>query len=64
VNATCFEPTGIGRGVGTVSNPGPNGRWAAPPDETVLEAQIAATNRQIDRLRDDLHGLTEEATRG
>jgi hypothetical protein len=32
----------------------------APHDKTVLQAQIDATDRQIDRLVYDLYGLTEE----
>ena len=32
----------------------------APHDQTVLEAQIAATDRQIDQLVYELYGLTEE----
>ena len=35
----------------------------APHDRTVLQAQIDATDRQIDRLVYDLYGLTEEETR-
>jgi hypothetical protein len=35
----------------------------APHDKTVLQAQIAATDRQIDRLAYDLYGLTEEEIR-
>lgn len=32
----------------------------APHDQTVLQGQIAATDREIDRLVYDLYGLTEE----
>ena len=32
----------------------------APHDQTVLQGQIAATDRQIDRLVYELYGLTEE----
>jgi hypothetical protein len=32
----------------------------APHDKTVLQTQIDATDRQIDRLVYDLYGLTEE----
>jgi hypothetical protein len=35
----------------------------APHDKTVLQAQIDATDRQIDRLVYDLYGLTEEEIR-
>ena len=35
----------------------------APHDRTVLQAQIDATDRQIDRLVYDLYGLTEEEIR-
>jgi hypothetical protein len=41
-------------------------QWAtakAPHDKTVLQAQIDATDRQIDRLVYDLYGLTEEEIR-
>jgi len=31
-----------------------------PHDQTVLQSQIAATDRQIDRLVDEQNGLTEE----
>ena len=34
-----------------------------PPDKTVLQAQIDATDRQIDRLVYDLYGLTAEEIR-
>ena len=32
----------------------------APHDQTVLQGQLDATNRQIDRLVYELYGLTEE----
>ena len=35
----------------------------APHDKTVLQGQIDATDRQIDRLVYDLYGLTEEEIR-
>ena len=35
----------------------------APHDQTVLQGQTAATDRQIDRLVYDLYGLTEEEIR-
>jgi len=35
----------------------------APHDRTVLQGQIDATDRQIDRLVYDLYGLTEEEIR-
>jgi hypothetical protein len=35
----------------------------APHDKTVLQAQIDATDRQLDRLVYDLYGLTEEEIR-
>ena len=31
-----------------------------PHDQTVLQGQLAATDRQIDRLVYELYGLTEE----
>jgi hypothetical protein len=31
-----------------------------PQEKTALERQIAATDTQIDRLVDDLYGLTED----
>jgi hypothetical protein len=35
----------------------------APHDKTVLQGQIDATDRRIDRLVYDLYGLTEEEIR-
>jgi hypothetical protein len=35
----------------------------APPARSSLEHQIAATDRQIDRIVYDLYGLTEEEIR-
>ncbi len=35
----------------------------APHDQTVLQAQIAATDREIDRLVYELYGLTAEEIR-
>jgi len=34
-----------------------------PHEQSVLAAQIAATDRQIDRLADELYGLSVEAIR-
>ncbi len=34
-----------------------------PPEKTVLQQQIAATDRQIDQLVYELYGLTEEEVR-
>jgi hypothetical protein len=35
----------------------------APHDQTVLQNQLAATDRQIDRLVYELYGLTDEEIR-
>ena len=33
------------------------------PDKTAIERQIAATDKQIDELANELYGLTEEEIR-